>query len=130
MTDETLLYRQVHPTFVKPGGQVTSQAFYPLGKCVTQLSAYDGRLIGARESWLHFRDTGNASAGVMGVEVKECQDLSLSCKPAPEDFREHVHIDFRDIERNKYDKVGKRLKDKAVKRGWCYQEDEQHADVA
>ena len=41
MTDETLLLRQVHPSFLQDG-VVSSQVFRPTPKDECKLSAYDG----------------------------------------------------------------------------------------
>ena len=54
MTPETLLLRQVHPSFTQDG-KLSSQAFFPFPKDEGQLSVYDGDLIEAKPSWDHFR---------------------------------------------------------------------------
>lgn len=123
MTDETELHRQVHPTFIKATGQVTSQPFRPLGRGETLVSVYDGCQISARDSWTHYRKTGNPSAGVMTVLSLECTELALKVDPAPEDFQEHVHIDYREIEINRYEFISKKLRNKALGRGWSYRPD-------
>ena len=53
MTDDTLLLRQIHPSFVQ-SGRVTSQAFRPTPKDEFLLSVYDGDRIEAQASWRHF----------------------------------------------------------------------------
>ncbi len=57
MTEKTLLLRQIHPLFIQEG-RVTSQAFRPTPKDQKKLSVYDGDLITAERSWVHFRDRG------------------------------------------------------------------------
>jgi len=46
MTDETLVHRQIHPSFVQAGFP-TSQAFRPTPKDESKLSVYDGDMITA-----------------------------------------------------------------------------------
>lgn len=54
MTHETLLHRQVHPSWIQEG-RVTSQAFKPTPKDEGMLSVYDGDVSGPEESWRHHR---------------------------------------------------------------------------
>ena len=53
MTGDTLLLRQIHPSFVQDG-RVTSQAFRPTPKDDAQLSAYDGDQITPVAAWLNY----------------------------------------------------------------------------
>lgn len=120
MTDETLLLRQIHPSFVQQG-RVTSQAFRPTPKDENRLSAYDGDMIAAEPAWHHFTEgLGHASFGVMAVNVAECATLNLPVQSDPEPFPEHVVIDFTVVEKRMIEKVGKQLKAKAEVRGWLY----------
>ena len=66
MNDTTLLYRQIHPSFVQDG-RVTSQAFRPTPKDQNQLSVYDGDLIGPPAAFEHYTEKlKHASVGVLG----------------------------------------------------------------
>lgn len=123
MTDDTMLLRQVHPSWVQQG-RVTSQAFRPTPKDKHLLSVYDGDRITAADSWTHFCGTlGFQSVGVMAVTVAECSTLELPARPDPEPFPEHAVIDFSGLAENQIEKKGKRLKAKAEGRGWLHQAD-------
>lgn len=120
MTEDTLLLRQVHPTFVQQG-RVTSQAFRPTPKDENRLSMYDGDQVDPEPAWHHFTAVlGFASAGVMGVSVAECDALQLRVESDPEPFPEHVAIDFSGFERASIEKRGKKLRAMADARGWLY----------
>ncbi len=121
MTDTTLLLRQVHPSFVQ-AGRVTSQVFRPTPKDELLLSVYDGNLITAENSFVHYTSQeDHKSAGVLAVTVKECADEALPARPDPETFAEHAVIDFTGVAANQIEKKGKKLKAKAETRGWLYQ---------
>ena len=77
MTDETLLLRQIHPSFVQ-NGRVTSQAFRPTPKDQLQLSVDNGDRIAPEAAWKRF--IGNpacSSAGVMAMSYAECSTCRL-----------------------------------------------------
>lgn len=95
MQAATLLLRQVHPSWLKEG-HVLSIAFRPFPKDEGLLSAYDGDLIQAEPSYVHYtQKLGYASAGVWAVAVSEAEACALSARPAPlPDFPEHAVIDF------------------------------------
>lgn len=121
LTDDTLLHRQVHPSFVQQG-RVTSQAFRPTPKDRKKLSVYDGDLITAAKAWEHFTMVlGFASAGVLAVSYAECRSLALLVTPDPTPFPEHAVIDFSGIEEKQVTAVSKRLRAMAEARGWQYQ---------
>ena len=121
MNDNTVLLRQIHPSFSQDG-RVTSQAFRPTPKDENQLSVYDGDQIAPEPSWEHYTGQLNfASVGVMGITVAECATLSLSAQPDPEPFPEHAIIDFTAFSKNLIEKKAKRLRAKAVARNWLYQ---------
>lgn len=99
MTEETLLHRQVHPSFVKQG-RVTSQAFRPTRKDDSRLSAYDGDQITPEAAWRHYtQELTEASVGVVSVAVRECCERQLRVDADPTEFAEHVVICFRAIPR-------------------------------
>ncbi|HEX6041512.1 hypothetical protein [Longimicrobium sp.] len=121
MKGDTILLRQIHPTFVQQG-RVTSQAFRPTPKDENRLSAYDGDQIGPEPAWHHFTAVlGFASVGVMGVNVAECAALHLPVEPDPEPFPEHVVIDFSGMDKPAIEKLAKKLRSIADARGWLYQ---------
>ena len=121
MTSDTLLFRQVHPSWTQQG-RITSQTFSPTPKDKEKLSVYDGDQITAKASWEHYTDTLQFdSAGAMAVTVGECATQRLSADPDPQPFPEHVLIDFTGLTGNQKTKKAKRLKAIAQNRGWQYQ---------
>ncbi len=123
MNSNTLLLRQIHPSFLQ-GGRASSQAFNPTPKDEKKLSAYDGDMIEPLESYNHYTTTLNmSSAGILGVTVEECEVLFLQPKSDPEPFPEHVLIDFSDHGTSARKKKAKKLKYKAEQRGWLLKND-------
>ncbi len=121
MTDNTLLHRQVHPSWVQQG-RITSQAFRPTPKDQQRLSVYDGDQISPEAAWTHYTDAlGFASTGVMSVSVAECAAQALSAAADPTPFPEHVLIDFSRLAENRIKAKAKLLKAAAEARGWQYQ---------
>jgi hypothetical protein len=122
LNSETVLLRQIHPLFVQQG-RVTSQALRPTPKDEHKLSEYDGDMISVGRSFHHYTTTlGFASAGVMGVSVSECNDLSLAVSADPLPFPEHVLIDYSAFEKNIVEKNSKLHKARAESRGWLFLE--------
>lgn len=94
MTPETLLLRQIHPSFVQ-GGRVTSQAFRPTPKDDNLLSVYDADQISASESLQHFLAQPDCkSCGVMAISNGECAHEELVVIPDGVPFDSHVSVDF------------------------------------
>lgn len=121
MNSETLLLRQIHPSFVQQG-RVTSQAFRPTPKDEMKLSVYDGDQMTPEEAFDHFTLTlQQQSVGAFGVTVAECESLELKAEPDPEPFPEHAVIDFTGLGRKDVEKKGKMLKALADVRGWLLQ---------
>ncbi|NTU49720.1 MAG: hypothetical protein HGA87_02290 [Desulfobulbaceae bacterium] len=122
MNNETLLYRQVNPTWIQQG-KITSQVFRPTPKDKKKLSAYDGEQITAENSWRHFtNELSNSSVGVMGVTVDECQQQQLNTISDAKTFPEHVLIDFAShVTKSEIVKTSKTLRSFADSRGWLYQ---------
>lgn len=124
MTDDTFLYRQIHPNFVHTNPQTgeeraTSQAFRPTpdGK----ISTYDGDQITAADSWTHYTQIlGRRSCGVMAVTKAECQRVGLSIIPDGVPFREHISIDCRGLDHRQIEANAKRLRAAANARGWQF----------
>jgi len=120
MTDETLLLRQINPSWVQQD-HVTSQAFRPTPKDKCKLSVYDGDMITPERSWHHYTSQlGYKSVGVMAASVIECKRQELAVRPEPERFREHAVIDFTGIGTNQIEKKSKRLRVAAESRGWKF----------
>ena len=121
MTGTTLLLRQVHPSFVQ-AGRVTSQAFRPTPKDEFLLSVYDGDKIAPEKSLTHYTSQEERrSVGVLAVTVDECAVEQLPTRPDPEPFPEHVVVDFVGLADKQIETKGKKLRAKAVDRGWLYQ---------
>jgi len=122
MNDNTVLLRQIHPSFIQHD-RVTSQSFRTTPKDEMRLSVYDGDQIRPQEAWNHYAGTlGFASAGVMGVTVTECLGVGLPARPDPELFPEHAVIDFTGFEKRQVETKAKQLKVQAEARGWLYRE--------
>jgi hypothetical protein len=127
MTQETLLLRQVHPSFVQAGHissqafSVTSQAFKPTPKDENKLSVYNGDKFSAKASHDHFINPGlNKSAGVVAVTPAECNIEGLRCEENNIPFDGHAIIDYTGLTSNQIDKKAKKLRTIAVNRGWLY----------
>ncbi len=120
MNDNTLLLRQIHPSFIQ-NGRVTSQAFTPTPKDNHQLSTYDGDQISAAAAYDHYTSQLQCrSIRVYAVQVAECRELRREVQADPEPYLEHVVIDFGERTVNANKTVGKALREKAVVRGWLY----------
>ncbi|MCK4343184.1 MAG: hypothetical protein KAY37_15835 [Phycisphaerae bacterium] len=120
MTDETLLLRQINPSWVQQD-HVTSQAFRPTPKDECKLSVYDGDMITPERSWNHYTSQlGYKSMGVMAVSVIECKGQELRVRPDPRPFPEHAVIDFTGLGTNQIEKKSKRLRVAAELRGWRF----------
>lgn len=121
MNSETLLLRQVHPSFIEEGF-VSSQAFMPFPKDEGLLSVYNGDLIEAHTAHLHYTEVLRfQSAGVWGVLCAEANEINLPNRPDPlEDFAQHAVIDFTSHSTKAARKLAKKLRDFAVARGDLY----------
>ena len=120
MIDATIVYRQIHPSFVQAGFP-TSQAFRPTPKDESKLSVYDGDQITAENAFQHYiNDLNLSSVGVMGLTVSECLEESLTVCSDPEPFREHAVIDFSGVSDKDCRNKSKKLQSKAVHRGWLH----------
>lgn len=128
MTIDSLLYRQVHPSWIKHG-RVTSQAFKPTRKDQRMLSVYDGDRVSAEGSFRHYTETLRLpSVGVVAVTVGECRQERLPVTPDPTPFPEHVVIDFRSCSNTEIRDKSKYLADVAKRRGWQYGGPESYGD--
>lgn len=121
MTPQTLLLRQINPSFIQ-AGRVTSQAFRPTPKDENLLSVYDGDQIQAQAAWQHYTATlGLRSDGVMAVSNNDCTAEQLPVNADGIPFPEHVSIDFSAFVKSEVEKKAKILTRKAQERGWLYQ---------
>ncbi len=123
MTPQTILLRQIHPTFIQ-AERVTSQAFRPTPKDENRLSVDDGGRISAEAAWQRFTRQPNCqSLGVLGVTVEECSQRNLPVIPDGEPYPEHVSIDFQGLANKQIEKIAKLLANDARTRGWLYTAD-------
>jgi hypothetical protein len=118
---ETLLFRQIHPTFVQ-NGRPTSQAFRPTPKDENELSVYNGAMIAAAASWLYHTATLNLeSTGVMALNHAECVGLQLKVIEDGVPIPAHCYIDFTGVSKPDAERKSKRLAAFAKARGWLFQ---------
>lgn len=120
MNNDTRLLRQVHQSFIRHG-RITSQVFKPTPKDNKQLSVYDGDQITPENAWIHYTvQLSLPSIGVVAVTFAECINQGLRIIPDPSAFPEHVLIDFTGLTNKQIKDVAKRLRSKAIARGWLY----------
>lgn len=120
MDSETLLLRQIHPSFVQDG-RPTSQAFRPTPKDECLLSVEDGSKIQPRDSWERFIIGPDCrSAGVMAVSNAECSEHELPIIEDGKPFPEHCSIDFSGLPKKSVEKKAKVLAKYAVQRDWLH----------
>lgn len=125
MTPETLLLRQIHPSFFQ-AGRVTSQAFRPTPKDGNHLSVDNGSQIQAAASWKRFTSNlGCSSCGVMAVTQAECAAQSLPVIEDATPYPEHCSIDFTAFEKRHIERKAKLLSQQARERGWLFSADMQ-----
>jgi hypothetical protein len=121
VAEETLYFRQIHPSHVQTG-VVSSEAFRPTEEHKWLLSLYDGSLIKADASWRHYTEAlGKESIAVMALDSAQCAEVSLAVIPSPEIFPEHCHLDFTTLGSNTHKKTARKLRDRAVLRGFVFQ---------
>ena len=118
MNNQTLLLRQIHPSFMQ-AGRITSQAFRPTPKDENKLSVYDGDKLTAVAAWTHFtRAPECRSVGVMAVTKGQCVELALGVNADGVPFPEHASIDYSNFTKSEIEKKAKVLKGYAQTRGW------------
>ena len=121
MTGETLLLRQIHPSFVQ-NGRATSQAFRPTPKDESQLSLDNGDLVSAEASWKRFSaQPACTSIGVLAISATDCGGCSLQIVEDGVPYPEHCYLDFAPHDRKTVEKIGKKLSAHAQSRGWLYE---------
>jgi hypothetical protein len=119
VTNENILFRQIHPSWVIDDN-VSSQAFKPTPKDDKKLSVYNGNEFSAEESFEHFTKQSLMSAGVLGVTDEEFDKEQLPRIPDDEAFKGHVLVDYSACSKNEVEKKAKRIRDIALKRSWLY----------
>ncbi len=121
LTDqEELLYRQVHPQWIRDG-ELKTPAFTPGSGDDGLLSVSRSSLIDAEGAWLrHTQIKRLQSAGVWSVTVREAERPCWAdpTEAPPDDA--HAVIDFRGLSRGQREALAKRLKDAAQLRGCLY----------
>jgi hypothetical protein len=121
MNKSQLLFRQIHPSFIQKG-MITSQAFVPTPKDELKLSCYNGNMISAEDAFRHFTEKLNqTSSGVLGVSFEECLSVDLTPVADADPFPEHAHIPFHNLSSGSIRKIGQKLRDYAINRGWLFQ---------
>jgi hypothetical protein len=126
---ETLLYRQVHETWLQHGVP-TSQTFRPTPKDDGKPSVYDGDIIGSAEaSYTHWTEELNlTSIGVLAVTMKECLDQGLTAITDGVPFPAHATIDFTKCEsKGEIRRLAGELTKLAMARDWQYRPPEMTA---
>jgi hypothetical protein len=132
MTDDTLIMRQVHPSWVQ-GDTVsslvfTSQTFRPTPKDEGLLSSYNERYFEPEQAFQHFTTEPPKlpSAGVVGVTRLECTSEELPVIEDNDPFEGHCSVDFNGLSKGRIKAKGGILRDYAVLRGtngWLYKAD-------
>ncbi len=94
MKNNTMLFRQVHPTFIH-AGKISSQVFRPTPKDESKLSMYNGDKIEPGRAFEHYTEVLKfTSAGVLGLEKQEVDAQSTPVIDDSEPFFEHCSLDF------------------------------------
>jgi hypothetical protein len=122
--EDEILYRQVHPTFVRDG-RPSSQAFRPTPKDQGKLSVARGSLTTASAAYEHHTvSLGLRSGGTWGLMVAECAAQALPVLPdpltsPPEKVPDPAHavVDFSGLSNSKVEAKGMLLARGAASRG-------------
>jgi hypothetical protein len=123
MNSETLLLRQINPSFLQ-NGRVTSQAFRPTPKDEKKLSVYDGDKITAQKAWQHFIENPLCrSVGVMAVSKNQCDEQNIPVIADGVPFPEHAYLDYSNMSKGEVERKAKALSAKAQQRGWLFKQD-------
>lgn len=121
---EELLFRQVHPSFVRDG-RPSSQAFPPTPKDEGKLSVARGSLTTPASAYeLHTGGLGLASAGTWAITIGECRGQGLevaadptTAPPAKAADPAHALVDFTPYSNNQREAKATRLARLATERG-------------
>ena len=121
MNGDTLLHRQIHPTFLEADGGVAYFAFRPFPRDEGKLSAYNGDLITAKAAWNHYRTAFKLkSVGVLSISVDECESQGTTQIHDGHGYPEHASIDFTCLSKRKARDAAKKLAEFAMDRGWQF----------
>lgn len=122
MQSESLLFRQIHPNFLLEKNVLSSEAFVPSEKDEGELSTYDGDLISASQSFVHYTQVlGWSSIGVWGISNAEVSKTGLTSRPKPlPESPAHAVVDFGQAPKGKCRRLAKILRDFAEERGCLY----------
>jgi hypothetical protein len=133
MKEDTLLHRQIHPSWVQ-NDTISSQAFLtenniaslsftPSEKDKNKLSVYNGEKFTAEESFIHFTKNFK-STGVLSVTIEEVNNIQeLKVEEDNNPFDGHTVIDYSNVSSpTQVKKKAKKLKNIAVERGWTHKE--------
>ncbi|NEX20920.1 hypothetical protein G3480_11445 [Thiorhodococcus mannitoliphagus] len=122
MSPETLLLRQIHPSFVQDG-RVSSQAFRPTPKDEHRLSVDNGDRIQPEVACKRFKSRPNCSSiGVMAVSHAECESQCLTVIEDGDPYPEHCSIDFSAFGTKAIERKAKQLSCQARERDWLFQD--------
>ena len=122
MGPETLLLRQVHPTF-HSNGRVSSQAFRLKRDDKGLLSVYNGDLATGEETWHHYTEAlGLASARACAVSVAECVGLTLPPHSDPGPHPAHAVLDCTAHGSSAMQKKAQALASFANGRPWAFKD--------
>lgn len=122
MTPDTLLLRQIHPSFVQDG-RVTSQAFRPTPKDECHLSVDNGDRITAETAWRRFTsDPACKSTGVQAITQGDCAAQTLPVIEDGNPHPEHCSIDFSAFDKKTIETKAKIFRASAATRGWLFKE--------
>jgi hypothetical protein len=124
---QEMLFRQVHPNFVRDG-RPSSQVFRPTKKDGGKLSVARGSLTTAEDAFRHHTERLQLpSAGTWGVLVGECMEQALQTFPdpttaPPERFADpaHAYVDFCGMSSSQAEARGTKLTRYANKRDCLY----------
>jgi len=123
MTPNTLLLRQIHPSFVQ-NGRVTSQAFRPTPKDQFHLSVDNGDRISPEAAWRNFTSSGTCTSdGVQAVSNAECTEQQLSVTEDGQPHPAHCSIDFSAFDQEGIKRKAKLLRAHAARRGWLFRDE-------
>jgi len=124
MDRDTLLYRQVHPSWMigdTISQQVfSSQTFKPTPKDQGLLSIYSGEIFEAYEAYDHFTSQNLPSVGVVAITPAECETIPIPVLEDNNPFQGHCSLDYRQLSGNGIKKAAATLKAYAQERDWLY----------
>ena len=121
LTPESMLYRQVHPSWIDDG-RPTSQAFKPTKKDKKKMSVDDSGIVSAEKAFeIHTKVFSRKSVGVLAVTVEECTQNNMSVTSDPLVNRpSHAVVDFEGLSRREIEKTATTLKVLAMNHQWKY----------